>query len=159
MIEIGIRCYNNFPGKPRWFDFREMSLSNFVVGGGRHYNKYDPLEPAYQEDFAYEEGLNTDDVWTIWFNANIQPTNNKIRLVYVSIRGAWYDPAYFAGATGKFPELYLKVNGQPVKYADLPGENWDYGGITFVSYALDITLPSQVTPDFWTAFANTYEIP
>lgn len=55
IIELGIKCYNNFPGIPRYFDFMEMLVSNFSPGSAQYF---------YDSDIAYEEGSITGETWT-----------------------------------------------------------------------------------------------
>jgi len=61
----------------------------------------------------------------------------------------------------KTAELYIKNAGEAVKIADFSVEYaGDWGGGGWVSLGpVTINLAPPITPEFWTGFANTYEIP
>ena len=149
IIELGIKCYNNFPGIPRYFEFMEMVASNFSPGSAQYF---------YDSDIAYEEGSITGETWTPWFYVDIEPSvNNQIRISYADFKKAWYPKSLFPTSTGKLPELYIKTLGEAVKIADMPGEYYDGGGVSLGPVTINLAPP--ITPEFWTGFANTYEIP
>lgn len=153
IIELGIKCYNNFPGIPRYFEFLEMVVSNFSPGSAQYF---------YDSDIAYEEGSITGETWTPWFYVDIEPSiNNQIRMSYGVIRALWYPAWAFPGSTEKLPELYIKNAGEAVKVADIPVDYVaDWGGGGWVELGpVTINLAPPITPEFWTGFANTYEIP
>jgi len=149
IIELGIKCYNNFPGIPRYFEFMEMAVSNFSPGSAQYF---------YASDIAYEEGSITGETWTPWFYVDIEPSiNNQIRISYADFKKAWYPTSLFPTSTGKLPELYIKTLGEAVKIADMPGQYYDGGGVYLGPVTINLAPP--ITPEFWTGFANTYEIP
>ena len=148
IIELGIKCYNNFPGIPRYFEFLEMVVSNFSPGSAQYF---------YDSDIAYEEGSITGETWTPWFYVDIEPSVNNQISIYADFKRVWYPAWAFPGSTEKLPELYIKTLGEAVKIADMPGEYYDGGG--FGLGPITINLAPPITPEFWTGFANTYEIP
>ena len=149
IIELGIKCYRNFPESLIWFEFRHLQVHNFSPGS---------TQTLYPEDIAYEEGSVDGQTWTPWFYVDIEPSiNNQIRVSYAEFKYVWYPPLYFPGSTGKLPELYIKTLGEAVKIADMPGEYYDGGGVYLGPVTINLAPP--ITPEFWTGFANTYEIP
>jgi hypothetical protein len=153
IIELGIKCYRNFPADPSWFEFGQLPVHNFSPGS---------LQTLYPADIAYEEGSVDGQTWTPWFYVDIEPSiNNQIRVSYGEIRALWYPASYFPGSTEKRPELYIKNAGEAVKIADFSVTyipDWGDGG--WVSLGpVTINLAPPITPEFWTGFANTYEIP
>lgn len=149
IIELGIKCYRNFPASLNWFEFGQLSVHNFSPGS---------TQTLYPEDIAYEEGSVDGQTWTPWFYVDIEPSiNNQIRMSYGVIRALWYPAWAFPGSTEKLPELYIKTLGEAVKIADMPGEYYDGGGVSLGPVTINLAPP--ITPEFWTGFANTYEIP
>lgn len=149
IIELGIKCYNNFPASPSWFQFRQLQVHNFSPGS---------TQTLYPEDIAYEEGSVDGQTWTPWFYVDIEPSiNNQIRVSYAEFKYVWYPAWAFPGSTEKLPELYIKNAGEAVKVADMPGEYYDGGGVSLGPVTINLAPP--ITPEFWTGFANTYEIP
>lgn len=149
IIELGIKCYNNFPANPSWFVFRQLQVDNFSPGSA---------QTLYPADIAYEEGSVYGQTWTPWFYVDIEPSiNNQIRVSYAEFKDVWYPESDFPGSTGKLPELYIKTLGEAVKIADMPGEYYDGGGVYLGPVTINLAPP--ITPEFWTGFANTYEIP
>lgn len=149
IIELGIKCYNNFPESLIWFQFRLLQVDNFSPGSA---------QTLYPADIAYEEGSVYGQTWTPWFYVDIEPSiNNQIRVSYAEFKDVWYPESDFPGSTGKLPELYIKTLGEAVKIADMPGEYYDGGGVLLGPVTINLAPP--ITPEFWTGFANTYEIP
>lgn len=149
IIELGIKCYNNFPESSIWFQFRLLQVDNFSPGSA---------QTLYPADIAYEEGSVYGQTWTPWFYVDIEPSiNNQIRVSYAEFKDVWYPESDFPGSTGKLPELYIKTLGEAVKIADMPGEYYDGGGVLLGPVTINLAPP--ITPEFWTGFANTYEIP
>ena len=149
IIELGIKCYRNFPADPSWFQFRQLQVHNFSPGS---------TQTLYPEDIAYEEGSVDGQTWTPWFYVDIEPSiNNQIRVSYAEFKYVWYPAWAFPGSTEKLPELYIKNAGEAVKVADMPGEYYDGGGVSLGPVTINLAPP--ITPEFWTGFANTYEIP
>ena len=149
IIELGIKCYNNFPESLIWFQFRMLQVDNFSPGSA---------QTLYPADIAYEEGSVYGQTWTPWFYVDIEPSiNNQIRVSYAGFKDVWYPESDFPGSTGKLPELYIKTLGEAVKIADMPGEYRDGGGVLLGPVTINLAPP--ITPEFWTGFANTYEIP
>ena len=153
IIELGIKCYRNFPASLSWFQFGMLQVHNFSPGS---------VQTLYPADIAYEEGSVDGQTWTPWFYVDIQPSiNNQIRVSYGAIRALWYPAWAFPGSTEKLPELYIKNAGEAVKVADIPVDYIaDWGGGGWVELLpVTINLAPPITPEFWTGFANTYEIP
>lgn len=149
IIELGIKCYNNFPEYLIWFQFRVLQVDNFSPGS---------VQTLYPADIAYEEGSVYGQTWTPWFYVDIEPSiNNQIRVSYAEFKDVWYPESDFPGSTGKLPELYIKTLGEAVKIADMPGEYYDGGKVLLGPVTINLAPP--ITPEFWTGFANTYEIP
>ena len=81
IIELGIKCYNNFPESLIWFQFRLLQVDNFSPGSA---------QTLYPADIAYEEGSVYGQTWTPWFYVDIEPSiNNQIRISYGEIRALW----------------------------------------------------------------------
>lgn len=148
IIELGIKCYNNFPESLILFQFGWLQVHNFSPGS---------TQTLYPEDIAYEEGSVYGQTWTPWFYVDIEPSINNQIGAYAEFKDVWYPALDFPGSTGKLPELYIKTLGEAVKIADMPGEYYDGGGVILGPVTINLAPP--ITPEFWTGFANTYEIP
>ena len=153
IIELGIKCYRNFPASLSLFQFGMLQVHNFSPGS---------VQTLYPADIAYEEGSVNGQTWTPWFYVDKEPSiNNQIRISYGEIRALWYPAWAFPGSTEKLPELYIKNAGEAVKVADIPVDyvaDWGGGGWGTLG-PVTINLAPPITPEFWTGFANTYEIP